>query len=299
MSISLFLTPALAPIFPYISIPPLQWGPFTIHPFGVLVAIALFTGMYFVQRRGEELGLNPLTVANLVTVTAIAIFLGAHWFEILAYQPERILKDPLVLLRVWDGIASFGGLLGLLAAAAWFAVRKRLDFWVSTDILLYGGLHAWVFGRLGCTVAHDHPGRFTDSWFSVRWPINDPDQIYNIHHLPGRFDLGLFEFLYTFVMLAILYISHRRWPWRPGFTTGVVFVSYAPIRFFFDFLRVIDRRYLYLTPAQWGSLVLLGIGVWLLRRYARGAGEPETTVSSGDGGEENREASAESSSSAT
>lgn len=260
---------ALAPIFPYISIPPLQWGPFTIHPFGVLVAIALFVGMYFVQRRGEELGLNPLTVSNLVTVTVIAIFLGSHWFEILAYQPERILHDPWVLLRIWDGIASFGGLLGLLASATWFAARQKIPFLVSTDVLLYGGIHAWVFGRLGCTVAHDHPGLFTNSWFSVRWPVNDPDQILNVAHLPGRFDLGLFEFLYTFVMLGIVYFTHRRWSWRPGFTTGVIFVSYAPVRFLFDFLRVIDKRYLYLTPAQWGSIALLATGIWLLYRYGR------------------------------
>lgn len=296
---SQFLSSALLPIFPYISIPPLQWGPFTVHPFGVLVAIALFVGMYFVQRRGEELGLNPLAVSNLVTVTAIAIFLGAHWFEILAYQPERVLKDPLVLLRIWDGIASFGGLLGVLAAAAWFAASGRFPFLVSTDVLLHGGLHAWVFGRLGCAVAHDHPGHFTDSWFSVRWPINDPDQILNVHHLPGRFDLGLFEFLYTFVMLGILYWTHRRWSWRPGFTTGVVFVSYAPIRFFFDFLRVIDRRYLYLTPAQWGSIALLLAGLWLLVRYSRERGETALPLSPKADAEKNLADSSDSSSSAT
>ena len=261
--------PALAPIFPYVDIAPMQWGPFTVHPFGILVALGIFTGMFFVQRRGEVLGLNPLTVSELVTVTVVAVFIGSHLFEILAYQPHRVREDPWVLLRVWDGIASFGGLLGLLATAFYYAARKKLSFLTSTDLLLWGGVHAWILGRLGCTVAHDHPGLFTDSWFSVRWPINHPDQALNVHHLLGRHDLGLYEFLYTFIMLGILYFTHRRWSWRPGFTTAIVFISYAPVRFSFDFLRVVDRRYLYLTPAQYGTLAMFATGVLLLWRYSK------------------------------
>ncbi len=271
--------PALAPIFPYLDIAPLQWGPFTVHPFGILVALGIFTAMYFVQRRGEELGLNPLTVAELVTVTVVAVFIGSHLFEILAYQPHRIREDPWVLLRIWDGIASFGGLLGLLSAAVYFAVKRKLSFLTSTDVLLWGGLHAWVFGRLGCSVAHDHPGLFTNSWFSVRWPINHPDQALNVQGLVGRYDLGLFEFLYTFIMLGLLYLTHRRWSWRPGFTTAIVFVTYAPVRFSFDFLRAVDVRYLYLTPAQYGSLAMFATGVFLLWRYGHSV---ETTDSSID-----------------
>lgn len=272
--------PALAPIFPYLDVAPLQWGPFTLHPFGILVALAIFTGMWFVQRRGDELGLDPLRVAELVTVTVIAIFVGSHLFEILAYQPERVLRDPLVLLRIWDGIASFGGLLGLLTAAFWFHVRGRLSFFTSTDILMWGGVHAWILGRLGCSIAHDHPGLFTDAWFSVRWPVNHPDQALNVHGLPGRHDLGLLEFLFTFLMLGILYLTHRRWGWRPGFTTGVVFVTYAPVRFGMDFLRAVDRRYLYLTPAQYGSLAMLAAGLFLLWRYSRAGAIPSAEATS-------------------
>jgi hypothetical protein len=30
---------------------------------------------------------------------------------------------------------------------------------------------AWVFGRAGCATVHDHPGRLSDAWFAVRWPM--------------------------------------------------------------------------------------------------------------------------------
>ena len=267
MHLILTATPALAPIFPYIDIGPMNWGGFTIHPFGILVGIAIFTGMYFVQKRGDQLGLNPALVAELVTVTVVAIFVGSHLFMVLAYQPERVLEDPLVLVRLWDGIASFGGLIGLVLTAWYYHLRGKLPFWTSMDVLIWGGLHAWVFGRAGCSVAHDHPGLFTDSWFSVRWPVNHPDQILNVHGLPGRHDLGLYEFLYTFVLLGIFYFSHKRWSWRPGFSTGLLFVFYAPARFGMDFLRAVDKRYFHLTPAQYGSLLMFAFGLYLLRRH--------------------------------
>jgi len=38
---------------------------------------------------------------------------------------------------------------------------------------------SWVFGRSGCSLAHDHPGMLSNAWFAVQYPGG------------GRFDLGL------------------------------------------------------------------------------------------------------------
>ena len=35
-----------------------------------------------------------------------------------------------------------------------------------------------MFGRMGCSIAHDHPGLESDLWFAVQYPHG------------GRFDLG-------------------------------------------------------------------------------------------------------------
>jgi prolipoprotein diacylglyceryltransferase len=41
------------------------------------------------------------------------------------------------------------------------------------------------------------------------------------------------------------------------------------VRFAFDFLRVSDQQYLGLTPAQYASVALLGVGLALLLRSRR------------------------------
>ena len=56
----------------------------------------------------------------------------------------------------------------------------------------------------------------------------------------------------------------RRRPLPAGALMGLVSLCYGVGRFGLDFLRVGDARYSGLTPAQYGSIVLLLVGMWVL-----------------------------------
>ena len=71
-------------------------------------------------------------------------------------------------------------------------------------------------------------------------------------------------------------------PPQKGFFVGILCVYYGLVRFTLDFSRTVDiagadARYLCLTPAQWGCIGLLAVGVFALagatarRRIQRGA----------------------------
>ena len=74
---------------------------------------------------------------------------------------QRAVQDPLELLRVWNGLSIFGGMLGRVGTAAFLMWRrgwsraKRLAF---LDALAFAFPFPWIFGRLSCALAHDHPG---------------------------------------------------------------------------------------------------------------------------------------------
>ena len=255
---------ALGPIFPYLEAGPWKFGPFTIHMFGLMVGLGILFGTWIMLRRARQVGLSEYHMGQMVQYGIVGLFVGAHLYSVLLYFPERVLSDPLLLLRFWDGIASTGGLIGLLVVVWWYTRKNGLDFLAYLDNILWGGLHGWVFGRLGCSFAHDHPGTFTDFWFSVKWPMDDPDRVfYAGGNLPGRHDLGLYEFLFTLVMLAVLYVTNRKGQRFRGFTTALIFVMYAPTRFFLDYLRVLDARYWGLTPAQWAMIPMFATGVFM------------------------------------
>lgn len=247
--------------------------PPSIKPFGALVALGVYAGAIVARRRAEERKLDKAKVGDFIFWVVAAGFVGGHILDAVFYHPEHINRDPLYLLRLWDGLSSYGGFIGaLIGAWAWRWSRNE-------KILKYGDVICsalpigWVFGRAGCAVVHDHLGAPSDLWFAVQVPTAVPGVF------EGRLDLGLIECALTIPLAVAFAILWRRDPFRPsGFYAGWMSIAYAPVRFFLDFFRqdpkenafVGDPRYGGLTPAQWACFGLLGLGIWFLRMSSKG-----------------------------
>lgn len=245
--------------------------PPSIKPFGTLVALGVYIGSVVTVRHARQRGLDERKMNEFILWILVGGFVCAHVLDAIFYHPQRVLEDPLYLLRLWDGLSSYGGFIGgALGAIAWRLHRgERVLPYVEMAASAFP--LAWVFGRAGCASVHDHPGRLSDAWFAVRWPHGSG--------WIGRFDLGLIEMVLTIPLAAAFLILWHRKPDRPyGFYTGWMCIAYAPVRFGLDFLREHegtlnggDPRYGGLTPAQWACFGLLALGLLLLRMAARGA----------------------------
>src|SRR6185503_19395405 len=163
-----------------------------------------------------------------------------------------------VLFNPFAGLSSFGGFLGAFLAFMWFTRRAEIPRLAYADSVALGLSVGWIFGRTGCFTAHDLPGRHTSFFLAVRYPEG------------ARHDLGFYELLFTIVMTAILFAYNRK-PRPPGRIIALAAVIYAPARFALDFFRATDvarpdRRYAWLTPAQWACLATAALGIYLWRR---------------------------------
>src|SRR5687768_3950263 len=217
-------------MIPYFQQPSLEIGPITIHAFGAIVALAVLVGLLIGERRFTALGLDREVGGRMAWWTIVAGFLGAHLFAVLFYYPRLVVEDPLVLLRPWEHISSFGGMLGG-AAGMWLFFRFRAP--VGTDRSAYLDVAASVFpvslmiGRLGCALAHDHPGAVTSFPLAISLEsVAAQDYITAVYANAGRaaelpsgsalaqlgfHDLGLHEMLYLglIVVPAMLFVSRR------------------------------------------------------------------------------------------
>lgn len=278
----------MGPLIPYLNLPELPLSflaylpvigeridpahPPSIKPFGTLVALGVYIGSIIATRHAKERGLDLRKMGEYIFWVVGLGFVGGHMLDAVFYHPARVARDPLYLFMLWDGLSSFGGFVGaVIGAAAWRYYRRERILGYSECINSAFPL-AWVFGRAGCSVVHDHPGQLSDAWFAVRYPLGDG--------VIGRYDLGLYECLLTIPLAVTFLILWRRKPFRPlGFYTGVMCVAYAPVRFALDFLRVEegkeslpgDPRYGGLTPAQWACFGLLGAGFYYLSIARKGA----------------------------
>lgn len=270
---------------PYVEQPAWDIGPLTIHLFGLLVAAAVLSGYQIAIRRAERFGLDPLDGERIAFTAIVVGLIGAHLYSVLAYFPEQVAENPLLLLKIWDGISSFGGIIGGLLGI-WFVFRFRLRSlsaarkWAHIDALAFAFTFAWFFGRLGCTFAHDHPGHITDFFLGISLESEEAREfIRRAYFNAGRLaelppahelrklafhDLGWYEWLYTTIVMipAMLFLDRK--PRRPGTFVAAFFIIYSPVRFAMDFLRIADERYLGLTPGHWAAFGVLGAGIALL-----------------------------------
>jgi phosphatidylglycerol:prolipoprotein diacylglycerol transferase len=245
------LSSPLALAIPYFEQPSL--GPF--HLFGALVAAAVLVGTWAIRKKAIEDHLDPEVAGQLIFWGLVAGFIGAHLVDRFVYFPEETFENPITILKVWQGISSFGGILGGTLGCILFIRKVGMGSirWRYMDGIAYCFTFGWIFGRLGCFVAFDHPGTPTDFFLGQ----------YNASGVKIH-NLGLYEALYFIPLAAITYLLARKPLRAPGFYVALLCLAYTPVRFFYDSLRVVDVRYLGLTPGQWSSVAMFALGLWVV-----------------------------------
>lgn len=272
-------------ILPYIHVPNIHIaGPVQLTSFGLLVAAGVLFGVWMARKYAERNGLDEDVMRYLSIRLLLWGFIGCHVFNTVFYEWDRFQAEPLLMLKVWDGISSWGGVLsGALALYVYAGIRK-LDRLRWGDWAAYGALAAWVPGRVACAIAHDHLGYPT----SFKLGVDFPPGKYPFDRMSAEVirahDLGLYELMYLVPLLLVVVILERWRGRRPGFLLGFVAVAYSAPRFFLDFLRrpESDPRHLGLTFAQWACIAGVLYGVHLLRRKVHAAPVPVAVADPAD-----------------
>jgi phosphatidylglycerol:prolipoprotein diacylglycerol transferase len=273
---------------PYFPQPEIHlFGQITLHSFGALIALAVIVGWRMTIARCRKFGLDLAVCNDLLVYVVLAGFLVAHLYSVLAYSPGEVLQNPLILLKFWEDISSFGGIAGGVFGL-WLYFRMKgerigiSDRWRYPDAIAYVFPFVWAIGRLGCTLAHDHPGTVTTFPLGVSLATRASRKYIHYYYrvadrlaeLPdaeelsgmGFHDLGWYEFLFTALFIVPVFLVLDRKPRQPGFFLITFLLLYVPGRFLLDFLRLADARYAGLTPAQYaGAAIFLAASYFAVR----------------------------------
>lgn len=264
---------------PYLQIPSLPpHSNIAIHPFGVLVATGILVGAWLTRRRGTKLGLQDEMVRSMIFWSVFTGFVVAHAIDVFVYQEGDLGKKLLALLDPRSGLSSMGGFAGAVLGLWLWCKKNGQEVMAYADSLAFGLALGWMFGRLGCFVAHDHPGDLTQFFLGVDYPCRRPP----CAPVEGwvftgatfrRHDLGLYEAIIAAALSTFYLVMERLRP-RKGFFVAAIALYYGPVRFFLDYLRAsdvegADPRWLGLTPAQYAAIGVTLIGVLLAVRVAR------------------------------
>jgi phosphatidylglycerol:prolipoprotein diacylglycerol transferase len=221
------------------------------------VSAGILAGFLYVRREAKKRGVLAQDVVDGVFWILVAAFLGARLSHVFLYDWGYYQAHLAEIPKVWHGgLSSFGGFLGASVAALIFTRVRRVNFIRYAETLVVGLPLGLAIGRVGCYLNRMHPGIRTNLAIGVRYPDG------------ARFDLGLLEAFSAALLFGMILLLKRR-TWPVGFFMAAVMLWYGTVRFFSDFLRIEDARYLGLTPAQYGSVGLVIGGLFLFANIVR------------------------------
>jgi len=264
--------------------------------------VLAFVSAYFIVRLLSKRGycdLPPERVSDFITWTALfGVLLGGRIGYVLFYKPE-MLREPLSILRVWEGgMASHGGMIGILALSFYYARRHKLSWTNLGDALVVAAPIGLFFGRCANFINGELYGRATNVAWAVQFPkelledlyvkdravtaaqtidssLIDPEQIIQAarHNsqlndalrgiLTPRHPSQLYEALFEGVVLfAILWFVRTRMRQPNGVLTGLFFIFYAIFRIICEYFREPDAPLIgVFTRGQFFSFFLIAIGI--------------------------------------
>ncbi len=247
----------------------IEIGPLAIRWYGLmyLVGFLLFLVLGKLRSRDAWRGMSSQDVDDLLFYGMIGVIVGGRLGHVVFYGPlSYYLSHPLEIFAVWKGgMASHGGIIGVILAMAWFAKRRGKSFLTVADFLVPLVPLGLAAGRIGNFINGELWGRVADP--SLPWAVIFPQA----DRLP-RHPSQIYQFLLEGLLLFVILWVYSRRP-RPAGTVGSLFlIGYGILRVVGEVFREPEALYgampLGLSAGQWLSvpMVLIGIVCYIVLR---------------------------------
>ena len=249
----------------------IELGPFTIHFYGILIALGVIVAIVVSRKRFERFG-GQGEFFEKVAIWAVVIgFLGARAGYVLTHT-GRFEDRPWAIFFIWEGgLALYGGLLFGALAVIYLFNKNNGDLFAMADAVAVGIPLAQAIGRWGNYFNQELFGYPTDlPWGLEIDPANRPEGFEQYETFHPTF---LYESVFNALILVPLILwLERRGKLAKGASFGLYIAGYAFIRFWMELLRLDTTfRFLGLSRNGWISVgaFLFGLGwIWYMQNRA-------------------------------
>jgi phosphatidylglycerol:prolipoprotein diacylglycerol transferase len=237
-------------------------GNFTLHTYGLCIALGALLGILFVARGARREGLNQQQLLDLVFYLLIAAIIGSRVFYIIL-NPGYYLKHPLESLMIWrGGLVFYGGFLFAFPTCYLYLKKHGLPFLKTCDILAPGLALGESLGRIGCFFAGCCYGRPTDLPWGVTFTHPNSLAQLGVSLHPTQLYASA-----AGVLMFILLVSFRRFKRADGQIVFLYVLLYALGRLIIETFRGDERGLLvagYLTLTQTIAIVLIPFALGMI-----------------------------------
>jgi phosphatidylglycerol---prolipoprotein diacylglyceryl transferase len=148
----------------------------------VLAFLAGFLLLLWFSKRGY-LDLPQAQVSDFIIWAAVfGVMIGGRLGFVFFYRPD-MLRDPLSILRVWEGgMSAHGGIIGLVLFTLYYSRRHRVAWTNLGDNLCVAAPIGLFFGRCANFINGELYGRPAN----VQWAVQFPKEIYDDPAIANR-----------------------------------------------------------------------------------------------------------------
>lgn len=245
-------------------------GPFTLHTYGVLVALGFLAALFVVMRGARREGLRSDSVLDVAFVAVLAAIVGSRLLYVI-FNLGEYLAEPLRILKVWEGGLIFhGGLLLAIPACLYLARRENLPTWPTADVFAPAIALGQAVGRLGCYAAGCCYGAPWDPPFCVTFTHPESLAPLNVSLFPSQ----LFAFA-SGVLVFLVLLAYRPGRRSPGQVFWLYLVLASLARFAEDVFRSPEAKNAilpWLSVTQAIALSIAAVAFALFVGFGRRAG---------------------------
>lgn len=238
--------------------------PFINHPvrwYGLFFAGGFLISqqiMYFIYKQEER----PVSEIDTLTIyMVVATIVGARLGHVLFYDPVHYFQNPHKIIMIWEGgLASHGGVIGILIAIYLFARKTNVNYlWALDRISIVASL-TFCMIRLGNLMNSEMIGTPTNLPWAFIFTSKD-----NIPRHPAQ----LYEAIHYFIWFIVLFVLWYRLKDRMknGFLFSWSLIILFSLRFVDEFFKINQEPFedgLILNMGQLLSLPFILTGIVLL-----------------------------------
>ena len=144
--------------------------------YGMAYVLAFICGFALLSRLSKKgyLDLPQSAVGDFITWTALfGVMVGGRLGYVFFYRPD-MLREPLSILRVWEGgMSSHGGILGIVLFTLYYARRHKISWTNLGDNLVVAVPIGLFLGRCANFINGELYGRIA----SVPWAMQFPKEL--------------------------------------------------------------------------------------------------------------------------
>lgn len=127
----------------------LQIGSFSIHYYGLIIAIGLALAVVYGLRRKKVFGLTEDDILDgALLIVPFAIICARAYY--CAFSWDSFKDDPISVLYIWNGgLAIYGGVIGAAIGILVYCKVKKISIGATLDLVALGFLIGQAIGRWG------------------------------------------------------------------------------------------------------------------------------------------------------